>query len=131
MVSKEGMYRTVGDDMFKVQRSKQSGYLYAKHLRACEGTRLTETDERAQWEFVYSPGAINALTDEMALSVTEAMEFGIKYGVCCVCGARLKDAKSVRDGIGPICQKRAFTHGAVAVIEAIGTVMVDAASVAV
>jgi len=117
--------------MFKVQKSKQSGYLYAKHLRACEGMRLSETDERAQWEFVYAPGAIKALTDDMEISVEEAKEFGIKYGVCCVCGARLKDAKSVRDGIGPICQKRAFTHGAVAVIEAIGTVMVDAASVAV
>jgi len=129
MVTKVGMFRTPAGDMFKVQKSKQSGYLYAKHLRACEGVRLNEVDERAQWDFVYAPGAINALNDAMALSVQEAKEFGIKYGVCCVCAARLKDAKSVRDGIGPVCQKRAFPVS-VAVIEATGTVTVEAEAVA-
>jgi len=109
MVTKEGMYRAnQSGDIFKVQRSKTSGHLYAKHLRACEGTRLTETDERGQWEFVYAPGAIQALTPEMAMNVLEAMEFGIRYGVCCVCGARLKDAISVEQGIGPVCRKREF-----------------------
>jgi hypothetical protein len=42
-----------------------------------------------------------------------------------VCGARLKDAKSVLGGIGPICQKRAFRPYTVAVFEATGTVAAE------
>lgn len=101
-----GMYRLPSGDIFKVQVSRQSGYPYAKHLRPIGGARLLEASgERVHFEFVYAPGAIHAIHPEHALTLAEAVEFGIRYGVCCVCGAFLKDAASVERGIGPVCRK--------------------------
>lgn len=102
----DGMYRTRNGDIFKVQTSKTSGHLYAKHLRPISGERLTEADTRIRFEFVYAPGAVQALTEDMRMSLDEAREFGIRTGTCCVCGAFLKDATSVANGIGPVCAKR-------------------------
>lgn len=105
-----GMYQTDNGEIFKVQKSKQSGHLYAKHLQPIGGTRMIaageNAGERVHFEFVYAPGAIQALRPEMALTMEAAVAFGIKYGVCCVCGAFLKDATSVEKGIGPVCRKR-------------------------
>ena len=111
-----GMYRTANGDIFKVQVSRQSGHPYAKHLRPIGGQRLAEDGARVQWEFVYAPGAVKALDDSMQMTADEARKFGIQYGVCCVCGAFLKDATSVANGIGPVCEKR--TKWAIAAVAA-------------
>lgn len=105
-VTEVGMYRTEDGTMFKVQRSKQSNRLYAKKLQPISGTRLTENDERVRWEFVYDQGAVYRLEPSQRLSLDEAKAFGIRYGICCVCGAFLKDATSVEQGIGPVCGGR-------------------------
>lgn len=105
-VTEPGMYRDASETIFKVQRSKSSDRLYAKKLQPISGTRLTETDERVRWEFVYDSGAVYRLEPSQRLSLDEAKSFGIRFGVCCVCGAFLKDATSVEQGIGPVCGKR-------------------------
>jgi hypothetical protein len=103
-VTEVGMYRQ-GEDIFKVQRS-QTGNLYAKQLVQIGGERLTEVDEIVNFEFQYAPGAVRALRTGNRMTLDEAKAFGIRYGVCCVCGARLSDATSVANGIGPVCGKR-------------------------
>lgn len=105
-VTEPGMYLTPDGTIYKVQKAKQTSNLYAKKLVPINGRRLTETDEVQQWEFEYAPGALRSLSPDHRLSVEEAKAFGIRYGVCCVCGLRLKDATSVAAGIGPICVKR-------------------------
>ena len=97
-----GLYRTDAGEIFKVQESA-SGNRYAKKLVPITGTRLTETDERVKFEFAYEPGAVKRLTAAMRLTLDDAKAFGIQYGVCAVCGLRLKDAKSVALGVGPVC----------------------------
>lgn len=106
-VTEPGMYRDAEGCIYKVQRSKgDPSRLYAKKLTPIGGTRLTETDARVQWEFHYAPGAVRSLTPAMKLTLEQAKEFGIRYGVCCVCGAFLRDATSVAEGIGPVCAGR-------------------------
>jgi len=97
-----GMYRTEAGEIFKVQESK-AGNRYAKKLVQIGGNRLTEAGETVQFEFEYAPGAVRSLTAAMRLTVEEAKAFGIRFGVCCVCGKTLTEAKSVALGIGPVC----------------------------
>lgn len=83
-----GMYR-VGDAIFKVQQSRESGRLYAK--------RLTEDG------FEYAPGAIRSIKASDRMTLEEAKEYGQMTGTCCNCGRTLTNEESIRDGIGPIC----------------------------
>jgi len=99
-----GMYRLANGDIFKVQASREDKTrLYAKALTPIGGRRLTETDETVAFEFTYAAGAIHQLTAADRMSVDDAKAFGLKFGVCCVCGKTLTDAKSVARGIGPVC----------------------------
>lgn len=105
-VTECGMYRTADGSIYKVQKSKEAGHLYAKKLTPIGGQRLSEEDKVVRWEFAYERGALRALTPAMRMTLDDAKTFGIQFGVCCVCGAFLKDAKSVASGIGPVCAKR-------------------------
>lgn len=91
-VTEEGMYRT-GDAIFRVQRSLQSGNLYAKRL------------DIIAMEFAYEAGAIKMLTASDKMTLDEAKAFGVETGFCCVCAKFLTDPKSVANGIGPVCAK--------------------------
>ena len=97
-----GMYRNESGEIFKVQESK-TGNRYAKKLVQISGERLTEEGETVSFEFEYAPGAVRSLTAAMRLSLEEAKAFGLKFGVCCVCGKTLTEATSVARGIGPVC----------------------------
>jgi hypothetical protein len=105
-VTEIGIYRSADGSVYKVQESKQSGNLYAQKLTPIGGDRLNETGATVHWTFVYAPGAIKSLTPADRLTLEQAKAFGIKYGVCIVCGRLLSDAKSVANGIGPVCGKR-------------------------
>ena len=96
VVLEAGMYR-VGDDWFKVQKSRQSGRMYAKRL---------VVHSPGQASFEYDSGAIRGITPDHRVTLEEAQQFGHAYGVCCNCGALLTDPKSVAAGIGPICAGR-------------------------
>jgi hypothetical protein len=91
-VEEQGMYRD-GDAIFRVQRSLESGNLYAKRLDVVE------------MKFIYEAGAIKTLRASHKMTLDEAKAFGVETGFCCVCARFLTDAKSVSAGIGPVCAK--------------------------
>lgn len=88
-----GMYMRDGE-IYRVQKSRETGNLYAKHL------------DSETLKFAYAPGAIKRLTlaDKMSLEVAKA--WGLQTGTCCVCARTLTDPESVEQGIGPVCAGR-------------------------
>lgn len=93
-VSEEGMYRNAEGEIFRVQRAKESGNLYAKRLNIIDGG------------FFYEQGAIRLIKPSDRMTLDEAKAFGVAYGICCVCGAFLTNEVSVAEGIGPVCGGR-------------------------
>lgn len=93
-VSEVGMYRNAEGDIYRVQRSRESGNLYAKRLNIIEGG------------FDYVQGAMRLIAPSDKMTLAEAKAFGVEFGICCVCGAFLTDPKSVSAGIGPVCAGR-------------------------
>jgi hypothetical protein len=93
-VTELGMYRTAEGEIYKVQRSRESGNLYAKRLDIFDGG------------FIYEQGAISKVAPSDRMTLAEAKAFGVQYGICCVCGALLTDPVSVAEGIGPVCSGR-------------------------
>lgn len=89
----EGFYEH-GGSVYRVQKSKNTGNLYAKIL-------VTEEFGRAHWD--YAPGVVRKLADADRLTLETARKMGHAYGVCMVCGRTLTDPSSVDAGIGPIC----------------------------
>jgi len=73
---------------------------------------LTDVGDVVKFDFVYAPGAVGGLKPEMKMTAEDAKSFGILYGVCVVCGARLEDAESVAKGIGPVCLKKTVWRNA-------------------
>jgi len=91
-----GMYRTASGEIYRVQPSRETGRLYAKRM---DWTGVPGDKPR----FVYAAGAVYSLTPTDRMTVADAQAWGVETGVCCVCGAFLTDAKSVANGIGPVC----------------------------
>jgi hypothetical protein len=100
-----GVYEKDGV-VYKVQRSRESGGLYAKQLVEIGGERLTELGMRVNAEYQYVRGVIYSLSAEDKLSLERAKELTLRYGFCVACGRHLKAAQSVEDGIGPVCRTR-------------------------
>lgn len=93
----EGMYRRAADgEVFKVQKSKTSGNLYAKQLTVSDGVG----------SFEYAAGAIRTLKASDRMTLDQAKAFGHQTGVCCACGRTLTNPESIAAGIGPICGGR-------------------------
>lgn len=90
-ITEVGMYRNAEGDIYKVQRSRQSGNLYAKRLDIFDGG------------FIYEAGALRKVKPSDKMTLAQAKEFGVQYGICCNCGALLTDPESIAEGIGPIC----------------------------
>jgi predicted membrane-bound dolichyl-phosphate-mannose-protein mannosyltransferase len=85
----EGMYR-VGDDIFKVYRTRERDILVTKQL--VEGV------------FEYTgKKPLSFITAEHRMTLDEAKEYGKVTGTCCVCGRKLTNEASIADGIGPVC----------------------------
>lgn len=87
----EGMYK-VGERIFKVQRSKTSGNLYAKELNGNS--------------FEYAQGAMRIIKAEHRMTLEEAKAYGKATGQCCVCGRELTNEESITNGIGPVCSSK-------------------------
>jgi hypothetical protein len=88
-----GMYQLANGEIYRVQASRETGRLYAKHLDLING-------------FEYEAGAIYKITAGDRMTLDQAKLFGVETGFCCVCGILLTDPKSVANGIGPVCAKR-------------------------
>lgn len=92
-----GMYRTSDGTIYRVHESRTSGRHYAKRM---EYDLFSDKPQ-----FVYAQGAMAKLTIEDRMTIEQAKAWGMETGFCCVCGAFLTDAKSVANGIGPVCAK--------------------------
>jgi len=99
-----GVYGKNGE-VFLVKPSRQ-GNLYAKRLVPISGERLTQLGDTAKFEFDYAPGVVKTLRLRDRLPLAEAEKLMLEYGRCICCNRRLKDATSVRVGIGPVCRKQ-------------------------
>mgnify|MGYP003576128223 CR=1 FL=1 len=93
----EGALYALGEgdaaEIYRVQRSKTSGKLYALRVLEEGGTE-------------YAPGIVTRLDPQRKLRLDEAQAWGRKTGTCCNCYAKLTDPKSVERGLGPVCAKR-------------------------
>lgn len=96
-VTEAGLYRD-GDTVYRVKWNKEGTNLYA--------VRFVPEATSKSARFVYEGGAVKRLNADNRLTVEEAEKLGAHYGVCCVCGAELTDAKSIERGIGPVCVKK-------------------------
>ena len=86
-----GIYK-LGDNIYRVKISKPSWKPYAN--------LLTEDG------FVYAPRVVSKLSLSNRLTLEEAKAYGVRTGVCAVCGRTLTNEISVLEGIGPICSSR-------------------------
>lgn len=88
----------------KVKANKSKSGTYAMRWHEINGERLTEAGMRKRGEYEYVFGLV-ALVAQVGRKMTleEAQEFILKYGVCARCGRELKAADSVERGIGPVC----------------------------
>lgn len=88
-----GVYLKDGN-IYKVQNSRTSGRPYAKMLRV----------KPLGWE--YQPGMIYGLSLADRITMEQAQDFGMRFGICAICGRLLTDPVSIGRGIGPVCAKR-------------------------
>lgn len=88
----EGMYK-VGEDIFKVYRTRESGQLVAKQL-------IEESFE------YMGKRPLRFIRAEHRMTLDEAKEYGKVTGTCCVCAAKLTNETSIAAGIGPICASK-------------------------
>jgi hypothetical protein len=85
----EGMYK-VGDDIFKVYRTRDKDILVTKQL--------------VEESFEYTGRApLKFITAEHRMTLDEAKAYGQVTGTCCVCGRKLTNEASIAEGIGPRC----------------------------
>jgi hypothetical protein len=97
-VTEVGMYRDADGVIFRVKRSRDAGNLYAMRFHP-------EAQERSE-RFTYERGGIYRLSADQRMTVEQAQEIGVQFGICCVCGAELTATDSVIAGIGPVCAGR-------------------------
>lgn len=91
-------YYVHDDEMYVVVRTKDGKRTYAK--------QLTKNPDTGRWSWEYAPGAGRKMAHMTPMSVDEAAKFGHLHGVCAICCRPLNDPKSVKAGIGPVCQKK-------------------------
>ncbi len=91
----EGLYR-VGEVIYRVKRSRESGRLYA-----CEV--IPPRVEGGKPEFIYASGAMREIKPEHRMTLDEVNAYSIEVGFCGICGRTLTRKESIDRGIGPIC----------------------------
>lgn len=99
-----GVYE-VDNVVYVVKFNQSKTRLYAKRLVEINADRLTESDDVVQIDFEYDRGAIWTVKPEHRMPLERAEKLAVRYGRCLNCGRHLKAAKSVRQGIGPVCIK--------------------------
>lgn len=100
-----GIYELPNGEIYQVKLNGQKTRMYAKKIVEIRGERLTEGDDVVQIEFEYAPGAIYNIRPEHRMSLEKGKALTIRYGKCLCCSRKLKAAKSVERGIGPVCIK--------------------------
>lgn len=88
----EGMHEW-NNSVWKVQRSPESGRLYAKKL----------VKDGDKYRFEYAPGIVSHLSPDTVMRPEYAAKFGKTYGICANCAKTLTDERSIEAGYGPTC----------------------------
>jgi len=104
-VQTPGVFELPTGEIYVVKPNRAKTRLYAKRLVETSSDRVTVPGEHVQFDFEYERGAIYRIREEDRMSIERAKYFMVRYGKCIVCGRRLKVAKSVERGIGPVCIK--------------------------
>ena len=81
-------------EVYRVVVSRESGRPYALRLVEAPGA------------FEYAPGAVRHLSEDTLMTLEEARDYGVRYGVCAACGRTLTNPESIEYGIGPVCRTR-------------------------
>lgn len=100
-----GVYVLEDGTLVQAKPNRQRTNVYTKVWVSISGKRLTLTDEDVHGEWQYAPEYKGRVRPELKMTAEQAERFGIVYGQCARCGRHLKDATSVREGIGPVCRK--------------------------
>lgn len=103
-VTQPGIYEMPDGTVYVAKFNKDKTNMYAKQVVET-GERITEAGTIVTIDFEYAAGAIKKLTPAMKMDGEKAKALTIKYGRCLICGRKLKAAKSVEAGIGPVCAK--------------------------
>jgi hypothetical protein len=99
-----GVFQVDGQ-VYVVKFNQAKTHLYAKRLVEIKSDRLNVDGDYVQVEFEYAPGAIGKIKPEHRMGFESAKALTLRYGRCINCGRKLKAAKSVEQGIGPVCRK--------------------------
>jgi Family of unknown function (DUF6011) len=102
-----GVYQLDGQ-VYVVRPTKISGHLAAYRVVEIGGQRVTQVGETVSFELRYARGLMAVLRMSHRMPLEAAEKLMIRYGRCICCRRPLKDATSVKNGIGPICAKRYF-----------------------
>lgn len=100
-----GVYEIEAGKIYVVKLNREGTRLYAKRLVEINADRVAESGDTVQIEFEYDRGAIFNIKPEHRMPLERAEQLTLRYGRCINCGRKLKAAKSVRQGIGPVCIK--------------------------
>ena len=101
-----GVYRR--DGQLYVVRPTRAQHLAAYRVVEIGGQRVTQVGETVGFELRYARGMMAELHMADRLPLEAAEKLMIRYGRCVCCSRPLKDATSVKNGIGPVCAKRFF-----------------------
>lgn len=103
-VEDAGVYKLPDGTICKVQVTRDKARTYAKRLTEIGGRRATDAGTRVSAEYVYEAGLVQRVAAEgVKLTLEEAKALTIRHGFCIRCGRHLTDAKSVEQGMGPVC----------------------------
>lgn len=102
-----GVYQ-LDSQVYVVRPTKVSGHLAAYRVVEIGGQRVTQVGETVSFELRYARGLMAVLRMSHRMPLEAAEKLMIRYGRCICCRRLLKDATSVKNGIGPICAKRYF-----------------------
>lgn len=100
-----GIYKLDDGTLVKIKENRDKTNRYSMKGININGVRLNESDEVVNFDYSYAPELRDQCNEDNHVTADEAMSWGIKYGNCMACGRFLKDAKSVKQGIGPVCIK--------------------------
>ena len=101
-----GVYVMPNGDVVKVQANQEKTRTYAKRWVVISGERLTEADTRVHGEYQFEAGLVAQVAQVgRKMTLEEAKAFILRYGQCARCSRKLVAAKSVEQGIGPVCIK--------------------------
>jgi Family of unknown function (DUF6011) len=92
--------------VYVVKPTRDGKRHYAMRLTQVGPKRLTLAGEVVQWEMRYVQGVVYHLAEDDRAALADVEKYLIAYGRCLYCGRSLKDPKSVKASIGPVCIKK-------------------------